>query len=530
MPQVYIGYRYYSLLINYLFIINKGQTTVPLVLRTAKYELLLLLLSTMKSIYIILQVLALSTNTHSIQRQLRAKANRRTNRPSTSPTSTPTASQSTRRRPKTSKRTRRPVQPSTPRPSQSPSTHPSLSPSSSPSNPPTDYYWNETAKLTASDGVAYAHFGYSVSLSDNTAIVGAYDDDDYNGSAYVLEKDISTGNWNETAKLTASEGATTFGKFVSISGNIAIVSGNDQDANVIAGSAYVFEKDSVAGSWNETAILKPSDAADYDYFGESVSISGYTAIVGAYYDDDNGDRSGSAYVFEKVGVPGDWKETAKLTASDAAERDYFGYSVSISGNIAIVGAYGDDDNADRAGSAYVFERDESTGDWNETAKLIASDGTDLDYFGFRVCVSGNIAMVSAPYDDDHGSTSGSVYVFEKDDSTGSWNEVTKLTASDAAVADLFGWSVSISENIAIVGAYLNDDHGTSSGSAYVFGKDHLTGYWNETAKLTASDGAEGDYFGFTVAVSGNTAIIGADSDDDKGISSGSVYALERLVK
>ena len=469
----------------------------------------------MNFIYVIvLQVLALSTTAHSTQRHLRAKANRRTNRPSPPPTLTPTASRPTRRRPKTSKRTRRPIQPSTPRPS--------LSPTASPSSSADAYYWSETAKVTAFDGAEQDFFGYSVSVSGTAAIVGApYDDDlgDSSGSAYVLEKDESTGHWNMVTKLTASDGTAgdVFGFSVSVSGNIAIVGAYDEDN--YDGTSYVFEKDESTGYWNETAILKPSDGAGGDAFGYSVSASGNTVIVGAYYDDENGSFSGSVYVFEKVGVPGIWNETAKLTASDAAERDFFGYSVSISGNIAIVGAYGDDENGDRSGSAYVFEKDESTGDWIETAKLTASDGTDVDNFGFAVCVSNNISIVSAPYDDDKGSNSGSVYVFEKDESTGNWNEIEKIRASDASDSDNFGDSVSVSGDVLIVGAQHE--------SAYVFKKDKATGNWNEIDRITASDGSDSDDFGRSVYVSGEVAIIGASRDDDNGSNSGSVYVFER---
>ena len=162
-------------------------------------------------------------------------------------------------------------------------------------------------------------------------------------------------------------------------------------------------------------------------------------------------------MFEKDNTTGNWNEMAKLTASDGDASDQFGGSVSISGNVAIVGA---DGNC----SAYVFEKDASIGDWNEVAKLTASEGDGSDYFGFSVSVSGNVAIVGAHFDDDNGSHSGSAYVFEKDGSTGDWSEVAKLTASDGDEGDTFGGRISISGNVAIVGAYRDDDSGSLSGS------------------------------------------------------------------
>lgn len=486
----------------------------------------------MKLIYIIvLHILALSTGTYASERQLRAKASRRSNRPSTSPTSTPTANQSTRRRPKASKRTRRPIASQSSTPTRNPSTYPSTSPSESPSNSPFAYSRNETAKLTASDGAAGDRFGYRVSISDNVAIVGAYFDDDNgngSGSAYIYEMNESAGHWDEVAKLTAADGTAgdDFGRGVSISGNTAIIGANyDDDNGNGSGSAYVFEKNESTGHWNETAKLTASDGAEGDKFGRSVSVSGNIAIVGAYEDDDKDSDSGSAYLFEKDETTGQWIETAKLTASDGAANDEFGRSVSVSGNVVIVGALYDNDKGSDSGSAYVFEKDQSTGHWNQTAKLTASDGAAYDEFGHSVSVSGHIVVVGAYYDDKNNGI-GSAYVYEKDASTGYWSETAKLTASDGAPDDLFGVSVSISDNIVIVGAYYDDDKGSRSGSAYLFERDNSTGHWDEVAKLTASDGEADDYFGYSVSISGKAAVVGAYLEDSNGSSSGSAYVFD----
>ena len=406
-------------------------------------------------------------------------------------------------------------------PTTSPSTKPSLSPSLSPSNSPVAYYWNQTAKFIASDGGVGHNFGQSVSLSGNIAIVGSYLGVGHNvltGAAYVLEKDESTGHWNETAKLVASDGLAfdLFGQSVSVSGNTAIVGAHFAGVNRDGtGAVYVFEKDSVSGLWGETAILTASDGILGDNFGLSVSISENIAIIGSL--------SGSAYIFEKNNSTGSWEEKAKLKGSDGVSNERFGYSVSVSENIAIVGAYLSD-------SAYVFEKVGVAGTWNETAKLTASDGTAGENFGWGVSISGNIVIVGSSEDGDSGTGTGSAYIFEKDGSTGFWNETAKLTNSDEAVTDLFGYSVSVSGNIVIVGAILDDGNEENSGSAFVFEKDASTGYWNETAILTASDGATNDFFGWSVSVSGDEAIVSSFFDADNGDGSGSAYAFERFKK
>jgi len=315
-------------------------------------------------------------------------------------------------------------------------------------------------------------------------------------------------------KLTASDaaGGDLFGRSVSISGDYAIVGahGND-DAGSISGSAYIFVRD--GESWTEQAKLTASDAAAFDFFGSSVSISGDYAIVGAWADD----ASGSAYIFVRVGES--WTEQAKLTASDAAVGDRFGESVSISGDYAIVGVRGDDDAGNASGSAYIFVRVGES--WTEQAKLTASDAAADDGFGWSVSISGNDwgndAIVGALDDDDGGSRSGSAYVFVRDGQ--SWTEQAKLTAGDAAAGDRFGEAVSISGDDAIVGAIGDDDGGSTSGSAYVFVRDGQS--WTEQGKLTAADAAAGDQFGISVSISGDDAIVGARLDDDAGSTSGS---------
>ena len=401
------------------------------------------------------------------------------------------------------------------------------------SGPPGSEVWTEQAKLTASDAAATDVFGYSVAVTGDTAVVGAHQNDDAgdsSGSAYVFVR--SGGVWTQQAKLTAADAAEAewFGYSVAVSGDTAVVGAyRDDHAGSTSGSAYVFIR---SGSvWTQQAKLTASDAAALDRFGISVAVSGDTAVVGARLDDhDGGIDAGSAYVFVKPGSGWiDMTETAKLTASDAAADDEFGDSVALSGDTAVVGAPEDDhDGGADAGSAYVFVQ--PPGGWTnmtETAKLTASDAAANDQFGTEhgVAVSGDTVVVGAWFDDDAGGEdAGSAYLFTRSGAPGSevWTEQKKLTASDAAAFDDFGRSVAVSGDTVVVGSYVDDNAGgEDAGSAYIFECPSVSGC---PVPITAADAAAGDEFGISVAVSGDTAVVGARRDDNaSGVDAGSAY-------
>ncbi|MCB9447198.1 MAG: T9SS type A sorting domain-containing protein [Flavobacteriales bacterium] len=311
---------------------------------------------------------------------------------------------------------------------------------------------------------------------------------------------------------------------------------------------------SPAQNWKELNKIVASDRAASDYFGVSVAISGNHAIVGAYQEDHDttganylGD-AGSAYIYERDSSNGNWGQAQKLVPDDRRATDYFGYTVAISGDYAIVGAYQNDyDTANanfisNAGAAYIFERD-SNGVWQQAQKLVSSDRASSDLFGHAVAISGNYAVVAthAEDEDENGantlSFAGSAYVFERDGS-GVWNEVQKIVASDRAVNDFFGWSVGISDDHIIVGAYQEDEDASgsntllSAGSAYIFERD-TSNTWNEVKKLVASDRHASDSYGYVVSISGNYAVIGAyaqafDANGaDSLVAAGSAYIVER---
>jgi hypothetical protein len=383
--------------------------------------------------------------------------------------------------------------------------------------------WTEMQKLNASDGAVGDYFGYRVSLDGDTALIGAYCDDDngaQSGSAYVFTRTGTT--WTQQAKLTASDETAddVFGISVSLSGDTALIGAlGDDDNGVNSGSVYVFTR--TGTTWTQQAKLVASDGQVEDNFGNSVSLSGDTALIAAWADDDNGPMSGSAYVFTRTGTT--WTQQAKLLASDGAYQDGFGYSVSLSGDTALIAASGDDDNGAQSGSAYVFTRTGTT--WTQQAKLTASDGAAWDIFGFSVSLSGDTALIGAPTYYGYSNGTGSAYVFTRTGTT--WTQQAKLLASDGATYDFFGFSVSLSGDAALIGAYYDDEGNVEdSGSAYVFTRTGTT--WTQQQKLLALDGAANDQFGISVSLDGDTALIGAYLGDEGNVEdSGSAYVFTK---
>ena len=401
---------------------------------------------------------------------------------------------------------------------------------------------HEDAKLTASDPHDNDRFGQRVAISGSLVIVGAPWADGpvgaNQGLAYLF--DVSNpATPVRLATLTASdaEGDDAFGNSVAISGALAVVGATSDDTlgwQSNTGSAYVFDVSNPANPV-EVAHLTASDAAVGDEFG-IVAVSGDTLIVGAREDDNAGGMdAGSAYIFVRSGTT--WTQQAKLTASDAAPEDGLGWAVSISGDTVVIGARPDVLSPPNVGKAYVFVK--PIGGWSsvsspitETAKLTASDAAPGDEFGVSVAVSGDLVVVGAATYGGFACCQGSVYVFRKP--VGGWSsvpspitETAKLTASDAAYGDSFGYSVTISDSLVVVGAIYDDGvAGSGQGSAYVFDlcdPDNPV----ELAKLTASDAAANDDFGGSVAVNGALAVVGAHYDEvPGGVDQGSAYVFE----
>jgi len=287
-----------------------------------------------------------------------------------------------------------------------------------------------------------------------------------------------------------------------------------------AGAAYIFSSTGPNTWGGETRIVAP-DADPEDYFGHSVSISGDYAVVGAYLDDDDALNSGAAYVFKKTGSG--WDSIVKLKPQNAAINDHFGWSVAISEDYAIVSALTDIDTGTSPGSAYIFHRI-GENSWDNGFEIIAPDDSYFDFFGNAVAISGDYAIVGAFFDSPNGSRSGSAYVFRRTGEN-TWDAGAKIVASDGAAGDNFGYSVSISGDYAVVGAPEHSSGGMQdSGAAYVFHRIGLNS-WDAGVKIAAPNGAAGDNFGYSVSIFGNYAMVGARGHDDfeLGVDSGLAY-------
>jgi hypothetical protein len=360
---------------------------------------------------------------------------------------------------------------------------------------------SQQAELAAGDGGPGDSLGSSVAISGSTAVVGAGSDKFHPGAAYVFTR---TGTaWTEQAELTASDGAPGdgFGDSVAISGPAVVIGAAGHGSH--AGAAYVFARSGTA--WSQQAELTASDGVAGDEFGSSVAISGSTAIAGA---PGHGSYAGAAYVFTQSGTV--WSQQAELTASDGASGDGLGSSVAISGATVVAGAPG---HGSYAGAAYVFTQSGTA--WTQQAELTASDGASGDGLGSSVAISGSTAVAGAP---GHGSYAGAAYVFTQSGTT--WTQRAELAASDGASGDDFGTSVAISGSTAVAGAYRN---ASLTGAAYVFTRSGTA--WSQQAELTGADSAPGDYFGVCVAISGLTALAGAQGTDS---GTGTAYVFTKV--
>ncbi len=361
--------------------------------------------------------------------------------------------------------------------------------------------WIEMQKLLASDGEPQHYFGQSVAISGNTALIGAHFGNDDRGAAYIFAR---TGiRWAEQAILTAPDGAVgdQFGISVALHEDTALIGA--YYANNGMGAVYVFTR--TGATWTFQQKLTPTDGETSGYFGVSVSLFGDTALIGAF---TWGGGMGGAYVFTRTGTT--WTGQQRLFSPTPVSPEWFGISVSLFENTALIGAVG---HWTTNGSAYVFSRAGTA--WSFQRKLSASDGEADDNFGYAVALYEGTALIGAYGDDDNGDQSGSSYVFTRSGST--WSEQQKLLPSDGELGDSFGSFVALDDDAALIGAYWSED---GKGSAYAFTRAGAT--WAEQQKLSASDGVRPDWFGWSLCLSGDTALVGAYNDDN---GTGSVYAF-----
>ncbi len=382
--------------------------------------------------------------------------------------------------------------------------------------------WDQSGKTGATDPEFADHFGEAVAISGDTILIGTPGEDDggsSSGAAYVMERnETGEDGWGQVRKLVASPPANA-----RMGSSVAI----DVDTGVVgapgAATALIYRRNhGGADNWGHFLTLTGASGGS---FGCAVAISADTIVVGASNERQGGfDGAGAAYVYERNQGGADvWGLTAVLTATiDAGTGERFGHSVAISGDTIIVGAYYDD-----AGAAYLFEKDhDGANGWHRDRKLTGGDPGVMDWFGHSVSISGDTVAVGAPL---HGGSSGAVYVFERNwgGCQDLWGQVAKLTPGDASTGDhYFGWTASIGNDTVAAGSYAFDASGTDSGAAYVFernvgGPDN----WGQMDKVVAEDEVAYDYFAYSVAISGRQVVVGAPYDDDGASGAGSAYVF-----
>ena len=438
--------------------------------------------------------------------------------------------------------------------------------------------------LKASNTEARDSFAYSVAVSGDTMVVGAPNESSSatgvngnqsdngapsSGAAYVFVRNGT--NWvQQQAYLKASnaEGGDYFGGSVAISGDTIVVGAWQEDSAAIgvngsqgnnnaqgAGAAYVFVRNGT--TWTQQAYLKASNTEANDLFGWSVAVSGNTIVVGAFEEDSNAtgvngnqgnnsaQEAGAAYVFVRNGTT--WTQQAYLKASNARTSGWFGYSVAVAGDTIVVGAIGEASNATGvngnqsdnslllAGAAYVFARNGTT--WTQQAYLKASNTGTYDFFGRSVAVSGdtvvvgadgeysNATQVNGDQSNNSAPYSGAAYVFAR--SGTNWSQQGYLKAFNTDAGDYFGHSVAVSGDTIVIGALAedsnasgvncnpNDNSATNSGAAYVFLRRGTN--WSQQAYLKAVNAEANDSFGNSVAVSGETVVVGAQAESSNAI-------------
>lgn len=387
--------------------------------------------------------------------------------------------------------------------------------------------FEQVQQLFADDGDSTDSFGNSVVLDEGTALVGAASDTNENGTragaVYVfIDEDEE---WTQTQTLLADDGAADdgFGRSVALLGDTALVGApfDDNENGSRAGAVYVFTRED--GEWSQTQKLIADSDEESGDFGDSIALQGDTALVGAQTEgSDNRPGAGAAYVFTREN--GAWRQTQRLIASDRSEDDNFGRSVTLTEETALVGAplvdtFEEGVEEDR-GAVYVFVHE--NGEWSETQQLLPDDGRGDDFFGESISAVGDTVFIGAPR---ARFANGSTYVFTREN--GEWTQSQQLIADDAQPFDRFGQSVALLGDTALIGAAFSVAGVRDSlGSAYVFTRED--GEWSQTQKLLDEDGPTAEFFGFSVALSADTALIGAPNfDTENSQAVGTAYVFDR---
>ena len=378
----------------------------------------------------------------------------------------------------------------------------------------------EIDKVSSGHGAPSSSFGGALAISGDLAIFGAITDNSNGtnaGAAYIYRFDGT--QWVEEAELLSDDGASFdfFGHSVAISGQTALIGA----PNGGAGSAYIFQYDGIA--WNQQAKLTASDAEVADQFGSAVAIADGVALVGAYRDDDSGENAGAAYVFLFDGKQ--WLQSTKLLSASSNPGDEMGTSIAFDGTTLMIGAPGNTTFNTDPGKVHVYSYDPlgQPSQWTDQATLQAIHFNSQNWFGASIALDNGRAIIGTPGENLNGSLSGAAYIFDFDGK--GWIESATLLPDTATAVELFGSSVAIDGDHALVGVPARDSKdGFDTGAAYLY--ERIGANWIQSTKLSASDSSEFDSFGSSVGMNESQMIIGARGDHTfTGIGSAYVFDL-----
>jgi len=415
--------------------------------------------------------------------------------------------------------------------------------------------WTEVNSFQSSDVEESDLFGAGVALSSNglVALVGARDEDttaSNAGKVYTYKRATIDDDWTEVNMFQSSdiEEGDHFGRSVALSGDglVALVGAETEDTIATnAGKVYTYKRDTIDDDWTEVNMFQSSDIEEGDYFGRSVALSGdgLMVLVGARKKDTTATDAGKVYTYKRDSIDDDWTEVNMFQSSDVEADDYFGNGVALSsdGLVALVGAYGEDTTASGAGKVYTFklgnivENTEPILIADEINSFQSSDVEEGDHFGISVALSndGLVALVGAHYEDTTASNAGKVYTYKRATIDDNWTEVNSFQSSDVEEGDYFGGSVALSGDglVAIVGARNEDTTASNAGKVYTYKRATIDDNWTEVNSFQSSDIEEGDYFGVSVALSsdGLVALVGTHAEDTTAPGAGKVYTYKRVT-
>jgi len=383
-------------------------------------------------------------------------------------------------------------------------------------------------RLVPSDGVQGDQFGAAVAASRDVVVVGAISAGA--GAAYVYQRDNAEYDSWRLIKRLVPDGPSEvkrFGQAVAIRGDTIVVGApNESETNVVSGVVYIYGRD-VGGTnnWGLVRRILPPDASSLQQFGASLSLDGDTLAIGSEGDDDRGQESGSVYIHQRnLGGTNAWGQVIKLRAPDGLAGDRFSSGLGLSGDTLVVGAGGDDSAFVDSGSAYVFERNfGGTSAWGMVKKILPTNDSEQGQFGRAVAIARDVIVVGAPLDDNRGSASGSASIFGRNvGGTNNWGLVIELAPADGMPDDQFGSAVTIDGGTIMVGAPRHDARGTDSGAVYQFALSvGPSPAWVLNSKILPSPNVASREYGLPVSLRDGTAVVGSRLDTARAPLSGS---------